>query len=430
MIERDDLDLQLAAFFADEAPRAIPAGLDARVSAAIAATGRRTAWLTRERWTGRPARAGAQLLRRSAIVAFAILLLAAILAAAWSIGSIHRPAPFGLARAGLIAVGVASADGTTGSVELVAPDGRRVRSIAAPGLVAHTGRWSPDGATLAFWQQADGGPVSLVTVDANGNALAIVAGPFAAGGTIAWASDSRRIAFDATSNNRQRIYVATAGVPGATQVGDPSLAGSDPAWSPDGSHIAFRGGVGGNLGDLGIFVMDSDGTVVHRISHGSAQTTFDYAEPAWSPDGRTIATLITDRGDYDIVLVSVAGSPDTIISTSPADDVAARWSPDGGHVAWLEGAGSGPGADAGFRLVVAAADGSDPHVLAGPLLDDHDPTWAPDAASVIGYLPRIEGQFTGDDDQLILERLDGAPATTIAMDGRISDAADWQRLAP
>ncbi|HMA40024.1 MAG TPA: BamA/TamA family outer membrane protein [Gemmatimonadales bacterium] len=61
-----------------------------------------------------------------------------------------------------------------------------------------------------------------------------------------------------------------------------------PAWSPDGQQLVFTGFDGG-LSDL--FVVNRDGSGLRRL------TTDKYADlqPAWSPDGKTIA-FTTDRG--------------------------------------------------------------------------------------------------------------------------------------
>jgi WD40-like Beta Propeller Repeat len=55
-----------------------------------------------------------------------------------------------------------------------------------------------------------------------------------------------------------------------------------PAWSPDGSRIAYQG-------DGDIFVIDTAGFTTN-ITHSAAQET----APAWSPDGRRIA-FVSDR---------------------------------------------------------------------------------------------------------------------------------------
>lgn len=57
----------------------------------------------------------------------------------------------------------------------------------------------------------------------------------------------------------------------------------DPAWSPEGASIAFSRTTDGSR-SIHVFVMRADGTHVHRLTRGR----FD-ERPAWSPDGRWIA---------------------------------------------------------------------------------------------------------------------------------------------
>ena len=71
---------------------------------------------------------------------------------------------------------------------------------------------------------------------------------------------------------------------------------SSPAWSPDGTQIAFAAQIGTLAEDprlSEIYVMDADGTDRRRL------TTNDDADgtPSWSPDGKRIAlTRIVDQG--------------------------------------------------------------------------------------------------------------------------------------
>ena len=60
------------------------------------------------------------------------------------------------------------------------------------------------------------------------------------------------------------------------------LGGRNPAWSPDGSRIAFSSN---RDGDSEIYVMNADGSGVTPLTDNSDQ---DYS-PAWSPDGSRIA---------------------------------------------------------------------------------------------------------------------------------------------
>ena len=55
---------------------------------------------------------------------------------------------------------------------------------------------------------------------------------------------------------------------------------SDPAWSPDGSKIAFTRSKEGRQ----VWVMDADGGNQTRLTHAGQNF-----HPSWSPDGRRIA---------------------------------------------------------------------------------------------------------------------------------------------
>jgi hypothetical protein len=82
----------------------------------------------------------------------------------------------------------------------------------------------------------------------------------------------------------------------------PQTFDSAPAWSPDGSQIAFESNLDG---DMEIFVMNADGTNVRQITHN----TLHDEGPAWSPDGTRFAfTRGPDNLHGDIWVMSADGS--------------------------------------------------------------------------------------------------------------------------
>ncbi len=93
------------------------------------------------------------------------------------------------------------------------------------------------------------------------------------------APDGRRVAFvTVTERERQLRVQALDAQRDELIIGDRSV--EHPAWSPSGDHIAFTSG--GARG--GVFVAPIDGRWVNFVSPL-------HAEPAWSPDGRTLALV-------------------------------------------------------------------------------------------------------------------------------------------
>lgn len=99
----------------------------------------------------------------------------------------------------------------------------------------------------------------------------------------------------------------------------------EPAWSPDGSRIAF---ISNRTGPLKVWVMLADGSEPRQVTQGEDEDD----APAWSPDGRSIAFVSVHDGDADIHLIRPDGSGHRRLTASPGDDLHPQWSPDGARV--------------------------------------------------------------------------------------------------
>ena len=104
-----------------------------------------------------------------------------------------------------------------------------------------------------------------------------------------------------------------------------AAAGAAPAWSPDGSLIAFQAVI---RGDSDIYVVDAAGSRIREITFSRA---FD-GDPSWSPDGRRLAFESNRDGNVDVFTIGLDGSNETRLTTSAAFDGDPAWSPDGRQI--------------------------------------------------------------------------------------------------
>jgi len=149
-------------------------------------------------------------------------------------------------------------------------------SPVADGLVKTEPAWSPDGTRIVVTRGgAYLGWVDVVTGqyhDFQTRAGSLV------GSHGSYSKDGSRIVFSQTNN----ISVMSANGSGITKlIGAPGLAFFAPAYSPDGTKIAF---VSDMSGPTLLYVMNADGTGVTPLTSTSGDKT-----PSWSPDGKKIA---------------------------------------------------------------------------------------------------------------------------------------------
>lgn len=106
-----------------------------------------------------------------------------------------------------------------------------------------------------------------------------------------------------------------------------TFAGTEtqPTFSPDGKHVAFAGD-GETQDNRDIYVKMVGGATALRLTSDPAVDAF----PAWSPDGTQIAFL-SNRGLSGLYLVSPLGGPDRKLIDLPITGRPA-WSPDGKYL--------------------------------------------------------------------------------------------------
>jgi len=156
----------------------------------------------------------------------------------------------------------------------------------------------------------------------------------------AWAPDGDRVAFVAQSGGRDAIHIINVRTGRIERKWTPDLNGVQaPEWSPDGRRIVFTGLLGG-LSDL--YIWDTGSDRLERL------TADRYAQlhPSWSPDGRTIA-FATDRtpetdmdllvfGPLRIALLDLETRGQELLPGQEGGlSINPAWSPDGRSIAYL-----------------------------------------------------------------------------------------------
>ena len=189
------------------------------------------------------------------------------------------------------------------------------------------------------------------------------------------------------------ICVVNADGSGMVQLTDDQGDDSDPAWSPDGSKLAFASRRDG-MDD--IFVVNTDGTGLRRITNDS----FVEAEPTWSPDGREIAFTSFRDGQHDIFVIYDDGTGRRQITNDELKEVELTWSPDGSQIAfraYLDVRSRGNPA----HIYTVNIDGSNLTQVTDETSYHSEPTWSPDGSQIAF----VAG---GDDRGLTVMNSDGS----------------------
>jgi len=164
--------------------------------------------------------------------------------------------------------------------------------------------------------------------------------------TLIGGSDDPQIAFASDRvNNTSQIFLMDAEGNNQHEITDQQDGACEPAWSPDGSQIAFISPCSINswkqeqFKGAQIYLMDADGTNVHLLPI-PPNPAGDY-DPAWSPDGKKIAFTSLRPGISHIFLVNLDDCQNsdncTIeeLSNTRYADREPAWSPDGSQIAFI-----------------------------------------------------------------------------------------------
>ena len=207
----------------------------------------------------------------------------------------------------------------------------------------------------------------------------------------AWSPDGRKIAFSGFQHCvfgvpgrcTSEIFLMNADGSGVTRLTNRPDSGSySPTWSPDGRRIAFQstafGFPGFSIQAVDIYAMDADGSNQVRLT---ADPAFDLA-PAWSPDGSRIAFSSRRDGDEELYVMNADGSNPQRLSHNPGLDQQPTWSPDGTRIAFTSDRDADPAIDGRDIYAMNAADGQGVVRLTNDPAYDAGPAWSPDGLRI------------------------------------------------
>jgi Tol biopolymer transport system component len=166
--------------------------------------------------------------------------------------------------------------------------------------------WSRDG-RIVYTSVADFDDVHLRVIHADGSGDVRLT--HQAAFQPAWSPDGTRIAFVALGDSD--IFLINPDGTGEVNLTQGFAEDDGPAWSPDGSRIAFTTDPGQAL-ESGIAVMNRDGSGRMNLTNGG----FDF-EPGWSPDGTRIVFTRSEDTDTEIYVMNADGRSQTNVSKRP-----------------------------------------------------------------------------------------------------------------
>ncbi|MBV8551237.1 MAG: PD40 domain-containing protein [Acidobacteriaceae bacterium] len=272
----------------------------------------------------------------------------------------HRYAADILAQFGgksLVGTRIVFVSDRTGSKEIWVMnwDGTEQRELTHYRSISTFPSASPDGRTVAFTTYAAGYPaIQMLSID-TGRKLPFYNQRASMNAFVTFTPDSKNIIFSSTlAGGSAQLYMA--GVNGSSLHRLTSSGAIEVEAKINPKTGADLVDVSGRTGLPQIYHMNMEGADVERLTAGTGEAT----NPAWNPDGDHIAFAWTrgfEPGNYNIFVMDVASKQTTQLTANEGRNENPGWAPDGAHIVYASKRGRQS------QIWVMNADGTGKHPL-------------------------------------------------------------------
>lgn len=228
--------------------------------------------------------------------------------------------------------------------------------------------WSPDGTEIAYFSEQPDGNADLFVMNADGTRVRRLTETADDEGGPAFSPDGSSVAFDTDRDGNFEIYVVGADGTGLRRVTDHPGRDVAPAWSPDGRSLVFMSDR--ERPEFDVFRVDVDGTGLVRLTRDGSN---------WFPQFAPVAPeRIAMHVWRDVHVLDLATSELTRLTTAPGDGMYPTWSPDGSQIAFMSAR------NGRTEIFAMNADGSDQRRLVSMATGSAiDPRWSPAGTHIV-----------------------------------------------
>ncbi|MGA7918562.1 MAG: hypothetical protein WCA38_02750 [Candidatus Acidiferrales bacterium] len=210
-------------------------------------------------------------------------------------------------------------------------DGGNQHQLTHIKSIALTPRWSPDDSRIAFTCFVPFRGITspqICIYSALSDKLISFPRYRGSSSSPAFSPDGSQIAFMSSQGGDPQIYVSDANGGGLKRITFAAGVSTSPAWNPKtGKQMVF---VSDRAGDPVLYLANSDGTDVQRLDMPDMGYVVD---PAWSPNGQLLAfSWRRPSGNFDIYIMDIVSRQLVELTRDAGRNERPSWAPDGRHL--------------------------------------------------------------------------------------------------